>query len=125
MTIKHVFAVALLGLMLTGCSTTITNLAPRQAQRNDKHIYPFEVIFDSNQNSIKMDTVKAFVLIGLDEYPMQKTPLLENRWEALAPVPPGENFVYYRYKFVYDTKAIPKPKPGSKRSPQYQLEIVK
>ncbi|MGV3774080.1 MAG: hypothetical protein ACO1QB_14360 [Verrucomicrobiales bacterium] len=124
MRLKQFLAVALLGLFMSGCSTTITNLTPRQAPRSDANIYPFEVVFESTQNSLKKETIKASVLVGLEEYPMQKTPLLENRWEALVPVPPGENFVYYRYKFVYDYRAIPQPKQGSKRSPQYQLEII-
>jgi hypothetical protein len=110
--------------LATGCSTTITNLTPRQAPRNAKNLYPFEVSLDTTQQSVKDDTVKAYVLVGSDSFPMQRTPLLSNRWETLVPAPAGSNFIYYRYKFDYLYRGIPSPKPGSLLSPPYKLELL-
>jgi hypothetical protein len=111
-------------LFFAGCSTTVTNLTPPQAPRNARNLYPFEVALDTNQRSIKDNTIKAFVVIGGDIYPMEPTPLLTNRWETLVPIPEDQNFVYYKYKFDYLYKSIPRPKQDSKLSPPYKLEIV-
>lgn len=79
---------------------------------------------DTTQQTVKDDTIKAYVLVGPESYPMERTPLLTNRWETLVPVPAGSNFIYYRYKFDYLYRSIPNPKPGSLLSPPYKLEIL-
>lgn len=112
-------------LLLTGCSTTITNLTPSQLPRNQQGLYPFEVAMDTTQASIKEDTIKPYVMIGLEKYPMEPTPMLKNRWEALVPIPASTNVVYYRYKFDYRYDRIPEPGESSRLSPQtYQLRIL-
>ena len=111
-------------LLLTGCSTTITNLTPNQMPRNPQGLYPFEVAMDTTQASIKEDTIQPYVMIGLEKYPMEATPMLKNRWEAIVPIPASTNQVYYRYKFDYLYDAIPKPSESSRLSPTYQLHII-
>ena len=123
--ISRSIAVALLSLsFLTGCSTTITNLTPGTLPRNGNNIYPFEVSFDTTQQSIREESVQPSVLIGAESYPMKPTPMLKGRWEAYVPIPPRTNFVYYRYKFDYLYDRIPEPGRSSRLSPTYQLEIV-
>jgi hypothetical protein len=112
-----------LAALLTGCSTTVTNLTPRQMPRSDKNLYPFEVSLDTSQRSVVDETIKAYVMIGFETYPMQPTPMLKNRWDTLVPIPAGTNFVHYRYKFDYEYLAIPQRKQGSILSPMYTLEI--
>jgi hypothetical protein len=107
-----------------GCSTTITNLTPRELPRNGNNIYPFEVAYDTSQQTVKENTIKPFVMIGTELYPMTATPLLKNRWEAQVPVPASTNQVYYRYKFDYQYNRIPTPGESSRLSPTYTLEIV-
>lgn len=117
---------ALLSVMLlfTGCSTTITNLTPSQMPRNPQGLYPFEVAMDTTQASIKEDTIQPYVMIGLEKYPMEATPMLNNRWEALVPIPASTNNVYYWYKFDYLYDSIPKPAESSRKSKTYQLQIL-
>lgn len=124
MKFRSLCALALLALVLTGCRTTVTNLTPRQLPGNDKGLYPVEVALDTTQRTVVDDTVKAYVIVGLDSYPMQKTPLLKNRWETLIPVGRGTNFLHYKYKFDYETLAVPQRRPGSLLSPTYMLEII-
>jgi hypothetical protein len=111
-------------LLLTGCSTTITNLTPSQLPRNPNNIYPFEVSLQTTQQSIQQDTIKPFVLIGTSIYPMHEAPMITNRWEALVPIPADTNYVYYRYKFDYKYDRMPEPGESSRLSQTYQLEIV-
>lgn len=124
MTIKKVLPLFLLTLLLTGCTTTITNLTPSQANRNANNLYPFEVTLDTTQQSLRKDSIKPYVLIGLESYPMEPTPHLNNRWEALIPIPANKDVISYRYKFDYDYNAIPQKRSGSKLSSPYQLQIV-
>jgi hypothetical protein len=111
-------------LGLTGCATTITNLTPSNVARNPNNLYPFEVELQTSQATIRESSMKAFVLIGEDIYPMQAVPMLKDRWETLIPIPASTNYVYYRYKFDYMYDRIPKPGNSSRLSSTYQLEIV-
>ena len=97
---------------------------PSTLPRNANNIYPFEVSFDTTQQSIREESVQPSVLVGAASYPMKPTPMLKGRWEAYVPVPAKTNFVYYRYKFDYLYDRIPEPGRGSRLSPTYQLEIV-
>lgn len=111
-------------LLLSACTTTITNLTPTQLQRNPDNLYPFEVSFDTREKVVREQTLKPFVMIGSELYPMQPAPMLKNRWEAQVPIAASTNYVYYRYKFDYDYDRIGKAGEGSRLSPTYQLEIV-
>lgn len=124
MTIKKLAWLLVIPLLLAGCATTATNLTPRQLPRNASGLYPFETAFDSNQHSIRKDTVQGHVIVGSESYPMQQTPMLKNRWETLVPIPPDRTFVTYRYKFDYEYNRIPSPGKSSKLSPPYRLEII-
>jgi hypothetical protein len=114
----------LMGVLLAGCNGTITNLTPRVAFRNADNLYPVEAKFDTSQQSLRWDNLKANAVVGNDFYPMRKTQLMTNRWETLIPVPPGNNVIYYRFKLDYTYNAFGKPpQSDSKLSPKYRLEI--
>jgi hypothetical protein len=118
-------ALSLTGLLLlTGCSTSMTNLTPHSLPRNPSNLYPFEVEFATNEKSIRENTLRPYVMIGTELYPMKRTPMLKNRFEAAIPIPAQTNYVYYRYKFDYDYDRIPSAGVSSRLSPTYQLEIV-
>jgi hypothetical protein len=111
-------------LLLPGCTTTITNLTPKTAKRNVTGLYPFEVVLDTCQRSIRGSTLEPYVIIGDNSYPMQPTPQVDNRWETLVQIPAGKEFINYRFKFNYEYNSIPKAKRGSKLSAPYQLHLV-
>jgi len=111
-------------LLLAGCTTSITNLTPSAQPRNANHIYPFEVAYKTTHDSVRKDTLKPYVMVGNDLYPMRPTPKIQNRWEALVPIPAGTNYLYYRYKFDYNYARMPKAGENSRLSPTYQMEIV-
>jgi hypothetical protein len=112
-------------LLLTGCSTTFTRLTPLQQPRNANNFYPVEVIFSSTQQSLRWDSIKPFVLVNGELYPLRPVPVVQNRWEGLVPVPPTASSVNYRFKFDYLYNNVgTAPKPGSFLSPIYQLKIV-
>ncbi len=119
------FALALLPLLFAGCTTNkITNLTPKIAPRNADGLYPVEARWDSNQRSVRPDTIKAQVVVGTDFYPLQRTPLTQNRWEGVVPLSPGQRFLTYHFKFNYLYDSIPIARPDSKLSQTYQLEVT-
>lgn len=111
-------------IVLSGCSTTITNLTPSSLPRTPDNLYPLEVALDNTQATIRENSVQPSVVIGEEIYPMQPVQKLKNRWEAAVPVPAATNYVYYRYKFDYSYDRIPAPANSSRLSTTYQLEIV-
>jgi hypothetical protein len=124
MMIRSFLALLAVLVLGSGCSTTITNLTPSRMTRNANGLYPFEVALDSNQQSLRKETIQPYVLIGLDSYPMQPTPMLNNRWETLIEIPAGRQFLEYRYKFDYQYNSFHQPRSSSKLSPPYQLQLV-
>jgi hypothetical protein len=122
---KQCLSLGLLSLLLAGCTTTtVTNLTPSQLTRNTTGLYPFEAILDSNQQSMVKESVQAYVRIGAESYPMRRTSLMKNRWEAIVPIPGDKEFVNYQYKFDYDYRSMPSRRPNSKLSSAYQLQII-
>jgi len=114
-----------LGMMLlAGCTTTITNMTPSQTQRATTGLYPFSVAWDSSQQSVVPDSVQAYVLVGTNLYPMQRTPLVRERWETVVPVPADRDILNYQYKFDYQYLTIPKRQANSVMSKPYQLKIL-
>jgi len=106
-TMKRFLPLLLLPLLLVGCGTTaITNLTPSRLPRKDNGQYAFGVECSSSKQSLVKDSIKAYVVIGLDQYPMQRTPLLTNRWETLVPIVTDKDSVIYRYKFDYEYRGF-------------------
>ena len=116
----------ILSLLLTaGCTTpTITNLTPSRQTRTADGIYPVEMAWSSRQRSIKEGSLKPFVVVGEEFYPMRPTPVVKDRWEALLPVAASNNVVNYRFKVDWEYYAIPVVKPDSALSKPYQLHIA-
>ena len=112
-------------LLMTGCASTFTRLSPLQQQRNANNLYPVEVQFNSPQQSLRLDSIKPYVLVNGEPYPLRPVEMVQNRWEGFVPVPPGVSTVGYRFKFdyLYNTFNSP-PKPDSAWSPMYQLRII-
>ena len=124
-TMKKLLPILLAPLLLAGCATTFTNLSPRQQASNANHLYPVEVAFNSRQQSLRWETIQPFVHVGTESYPMRPILLMTNRWEALLPVPAGQNAVHYRYKFDFKYNAFGKPpQSDSAISPDYTLRIL-
>ena len=112
-------------LLLTGCAGMFTRLTPLQQSRNANNLYPVEVAFNSQQQSLRWETIQPYVLVNGQLYPLRQVSLVKNRWEGFVPVPPGVNSVDYRFKFdyKYNTFGAP-PKASSAKSPIYKLNIV-
>ena len=112
-------------LLLTGCATNFTRLTPNEQPRNANNLYPVEVAFNSQQQSLRWDSIQPYVLVNGQPYQMRQVPMITNRWEAFVSVPPSGNSVSYRFKFDYlYNNWRTQPKPNSAYSPQYKLEIL-
>jgi hypothetical protein len=112
-------------LLLTGCASMFTRLTPLEQPRNPNNLYPVEVQFNSTQQSLRQDSIKPYVLVNGDLYPLRPVRLVQNRWEGFVPVPPGVNTVGFRFKFDYLYNNVgTSPKPNSAWSPAYQLKIT-
>ncbi|MGA2786390.1 MAG: hypothetical protein ABSF60_02575 [Verrucomicrobiota bacterium] len=112
-------------LLLTGCAGMFTRLTPLQQPRNANNLYPVEVAFNSQQQSLRWETIQPYVIANGELYPLRQVPLVKNRWEGFVPVPPGASSVDYRFKFdyKYNNFGTP-PKATSSISPIYKLNIV-
>ena len=112
-------------LLLAGCAATFTNLTLLQQSRDANNLYPVEVAFKSQQQSLRWESIHPYLLVNGQLYDMRQTPLMTDRWEGFVPVPLGANEVSYRYKFdyLYNNFGTP-PKPGSAYSPVYKLKIL-
>ncbi len=113
-----------LPLLLAGCATTLTNLAPERQARNANNLYPVEVALTSRQQTMRWESINPQIVVGTDFYPMRPTQLMTNRWEGLIPVPPGTSLIHYRYKLDYDYRAFGKPKQDSLMSAEQTLRIL-
>ena len=112
-------------LLLTGCAATFTRLSPLQQPRSPNNLYLVEVAFNSQQQSLRWETIQPYVLVNGELYPLRQVPLVKNRWEGFVPVPPGVNTVDYKFKFDYKYNAVGSaPKSTSAVSPIYKLNII-
>lgn len=113
-------------LLLAGCASgTFTRLTPNEQPRNANNLYPVETMFNSQQQSLRWDSIHAYVLVDGQPYTMRQVPMLPNRFEGLVPVPPTENTVRYRFKFDYLYNAFgTAPRPNSEFSKLYTLRIL-
>jgi len=122
--VRRIWLVALV-LFLAGCATNeISNLSPRVLRRNPEGLYILEARWDSNWRAVRGDTMTPFVVIGSEFHPMQRSAVNADCWQASIPVPPGQRFVNYRFKFDYEKAGFGRNHPDSKRSRFYQLEIA-
>ena len=113
-------------LLLVGCATaTFTRLTPGTQPRNATNLYPVETALDSRQQSMRWDSIQAYVLVNGQSLPMRQVPMVKTRWEGLVPVPPGTSTVNYRFKFDYLYNNFgTAPKPNSVSSKVYTLKVV-
>ena len=121
-------AVAGLALAASGC-TSITNFSSDNHVRNVSGRYPVEIGWESNQRTVRSETLRPVVLTDYQssqfkEHPMTPVPDAVNRWTALVPVPKGVNFLNYRVKMNFEYDKIPKPGKDSRLSPPYQLQVI-
>ncbi len=121
---QKLLALAVLPLLFTGCTSTITNLTPRQHVRNTSGLYHFEFQWDTRQQSVVPDSLKPYVRIGTEFYPMQKVPVVANRWETEVPIPADEKLIHYQFKVDYQFLSVPVRRNSSRLSPGYRLEII-
>jgi hypothetical protein len=111
-------------LLLAGCAAVGTNLSAQRQLRNANNLYPVEVKFDSKQQALRWDSIQAYVMVGKDSYPMRRTHLMNNRWEALIQIPAEAKSVSYHYKFDYLYNDFGSPSKGSASTRGYTLQIV-
>ena len=112
---------AVLGL---GCaSSQNTNLTPRSAAPSPESTYLFETTFRTHRRGVPPENVKAWVVMGLNLYPMQPVPNTENRFEALLPLPTDRPVLRYRYKFEFTYPGVLDNKVNSTMSPEYELQV--
>ncbi|MEN9572830.1 MAG: hypothetical protein RL514_685 [Verrucomicrobiota bacterium] len=119
------FGGLLAAALMVGCGTTstVTQLTPRIQTRNAEGLYPVEIEFRSNMTALKKETLKPYLQVGDNNYPMRRTPRMDHRWETLLPVPASTTLVNYKVKVDFEYNAIPVSKPDSVLSAPYQLQI--
>lgn len=116
-------ALGMLAMLATGCHT-VTNLTPAQVSRNTNGLYNLEMMWTHQEAALRPQTVKAYVVVGQEFFPMERTAMLKNRYEALVPIPANRDTLYYRYKIDYEKNAIPVPQAESLLSPEFKLTVM-
>jgi hypothetical protein len=123
--LKKALPLLLAPLFLAGCSTTFTNMTPKQQTRDPNNLYPVGVALATRQQTLRWDSIQPYLVVGAESFPLRPTPLMTNRWEGLISMPAGTNFVQYRYKFDFKYNAFGSPpKADSAFSPKYTLRVV-
>ncbi len=117
-------SILLLAVLAAGCTSTVTNLTPSRQARNATGVYPVEAIWDTNEQAVRLDSIKPVVIIDQSIYPMRRTIGMSNRWEAVIPVPADKNSVLYQFKFDFEYNRFGKPGKDSKLSAPLRLDIV-
>jgi hypothetical protein len=124
---KSFFAVvpaALLALAGAGCTGSLnTNLTPRDLPAAPDSSYLFETSFDSRRRGVDPASVKAWVMIDLTLYPMQRVPNTDNRFEALVPLPRSRTNIPYKYKFEFGYPGTLDRQVNSTWSQEYRLVL--
>jgi len=121
--VKASVAILSVGLLAAGCAPTSVNLTPSHPPAAPTGLYPFEVQWDSPRRGIQAENLKAYVVIGTNLFPMTRVANTPNRWEALAPLPPGRTYVPYHYKFDYSYPEIRKSALASDLSEEYHIVV--
>jgi hypothetical protein len=113
-------------LLLAGCTTaTFTRLTPGTAAQSRQSLSGRSLRLIPAQQSLRWDSIQAYVLVNGQALPMRQVPMVKNRWEGLVPVPPGVSTVNYRFKFDYLYNNFgTAPKPNSVSSKIYTLKVV-
>ncbi len=125
-TLKKLLLTSLLAAWVAGCATNlITNLTPTSYPRNTNGQYLVEMKLDSQQQTLRPESVTPFVVIGFNEYKMRPTHKMANRWETYVPIPAEKASVLYHFKVNYEYNRFGKPGEGSLLSPEYKLAIAK
>jgi hypothetical protein len=115
---------ALLAAVGAGCAgSRNTNLTPRTLPATPESSYLFETTFDSRRRGVDPASAKAWVMLGQELYPMQRVPNTENRFEALVPLPPGQTYWPYKYKFEYEYPSTLSRERNSTWSQEYRLVV--
>ncbi|MSR67140.1 MAG: hypothetical protein EXS24_07195 [Pedosphaera sp.] len=121
---KRVLLAILVAATAIGCVThNFSNLTLREHPRVATGLYPVELIWETNEQAVRLESIKPLIIIGTNVFPMQKTLLLKNRWEALVPADKTVTNLYYRIRVDWQFNTIPFPEKNSQMSPQYQLRI--
>jgi len=103
----------------------VTNLTTTRQPRNATGMYPIEFALDTSQQTIIPGSLKPYVMVGYEFFPMRPALGISNRWETVIPVPADKNSVIYQFKVEYEYRSFGKPQKSSKLSGRsYKLEIV-
>ena len=113
-------------LLLAGCTTgNFTRLTPNLQPRSTNNLYAVETAFDCQQQSLRWDSIQAYILVNGQLVPMQPEVGVLNRWQGFLPVPPDASTVKYRFKFDYLYNHFgTAPQPDTALSPVYTMKVV-
>jgi hypothetical protein len=122
--LKRTLLPLLLLPLLAGCAAQITNLTPTRQVRNPNNLYPVEAAFDSQQQTLRWDSIKPKIVVAGQAYDMKPIMMMTNRWEGLVPVPPDANVVHYHYRFDFNTTGFGSINADSAVSSEYTLKVI-
>jgi hypothetical protein len=113
-----------LAVLVSGCvANRVTNLTATEVPRSPNGMYRVEYQWDSNQQTVRPDTIKPTVLVGFNQYEMRPVMKMNNRWETWIPIPAGQNEISYRFKVDYQYTGFGAPRNASKLSQDYKLFV--
>ena len=121
--LKTFLGIALL-VAIAGCATTsITNLTPTQMPRSQNGQYLVEMKMDTQQQTMRPDSITPYVVVGFEQYKMRPTLKMADRWETYVPIDADHDSILYHFKVNYAFNRFGKPGEGSLLSQEYKLTI--
>jgi len=103
-----------------------TGLSPLQQSRNASNLYQVEVAFNSQQQSLRWETIQPYVLVNGELYPLRQVPLVKNRWEGFVPGAAGSQppWTISSNSTTNTTPLARHPSPPARFRPIYKLNII-
>jgi predicted membrane GTPase involved in stress response len=83
-----------------------------------------EAAWQTREQTIRLETIKPMVVVGMDKYPMQPEAVVSNRWETFVPLPADQSLLHYKFQFDFTRNGMPAPVEDSKVSQDYTLQVI-
>ena len=120
----RIFSSVVLLLMASACQTIMTNMAPAKIPENPSNIYTFSFNTQFKRNTVKKESIEAFIVINGSRYTMRASDLGSEIFEYDYKMPPGVTEVAYYYMLEYDYLDSGEPNHAQEFSEVFKAQLV-
>lgn len=113
-----------LGLLVAGCTPTISDLTPNRVPQNPSGIYTLSMTPRSFDGTVVDGTYEAFIVIRGQEHKMRPSPMGEGIFDYDFSMPEGLNEAYYYYILRYYKNQRGNAKPREIKSKKFRFRLA-